>query len=106
MSESKSSKLWKAESKESSEVFWIRGKTKPEIKKKLRHYFGSEEFWDGKPIEELIGRVFKSYSSELIDCPGIFLDDSRGDVLVSLTDPSLDWFDNDTRTKKKKKKTV
>lgn len=94
MSESKSNKLWKAESEGCSTVFWIRGKTKPEIKKRLRRYFGSEEYWEKEPPNEnLVRMVFRAYSKNLVDCPGIFLDDTRGDVLPSLTDPSLDWFE-------------
>lgn len=112
MSESKSKaktgsvKLWKAISPDLPEVLWVRGKTRPEVKRHLRFFLRSKEYWEGEPQEILAREIFKSYSENLKDCPGIRIDDTRGDVLLSLTDPSKDWIDNGTGSKKKKKETV
>ena len=86
-------KLWKAVSEDSPEVFWIRGRTKAEVKKYLRWFFKSKSFWGEEPIQEkLVKEIFRSYTEKLIDCPGLRVDDSRGDVMYSLTDPSRDWI--------------
>ena len=106
-----STKIWKVTSTDSPEIFWVRGRTKAEVKKHLRHFFRSASYWEGEPQEDLARDVFKSYceSGSLIDCPGLRVDDSRGDVLYSLTDPSKDWIDNvdsSNRSKKKKEETI
>ena len=95
-----STKIWKAVSPDSPEVFWVRGRTRAEVKKHLRHFFRSDSYWEGESQEDLATDIFKSYSEsgELIDCPGLRVDDSRGDVLYSLTDPSKDWIDRDDNT--------
>lgn len=87
-----STKLWLARSGESPEVIWIRGRTRPEVKKYLRHFLRSEEYWEGNPNIDLATEIFKSYAPNLFDCPGLRVDDSRGDVMFSLTDPSRDWI--------------
>jgi hypothetical protein len=104
-----STRIWKATSTDSPEIFWVRGRTRAEVKKHLRHFFRSTSYWEGEPQEDLARDVFKSYceSGSLIDCPGLRIDDSRGDVMYSLTDPSRDWIDNDIgngNTKKKEEK--
>jgi hypothetical protein len=90
-----STKIWKVTSPDSPEIFWVRGRTRAEVKKHLRHFFRSDSYWEGEPQEDLVHDIFKSYceSGSLIDCPGFRVDDSRGDVLYSLTDPSKDWID-------------
>ena len=90
-----STKIWKATSPDSPEIFWVRGRTKAEVKKHLRHFFRSTSYWEGEPAEDLAREVFKSYSDNLLDCPGLRIDDSRGDVMYSLTDPSRDWIDRE-----------
>ena len=101
-------KLWRALSKDSPEVIWIRARTKPEVKKLLRGYLRSTEYWEGEPAEEVVKEIFDSYSADLKDCPGLRVDDTRGDVMISLTDPSADWiYDrNKERTKKKRENRV
>ena len=102
-----STKIWKVTSPDSPEIFWVRGRTRAEVKKHLRHFFRSDSYWEGEPQEDLAHDIFKSYceSGSLIDCPGFRVDDTRGDVLYSLTDPSKDWIDNvDSSDRSKKKK--
>ena len=105
-----STKIWKVTSPDSPEIFWVRGRTRAEVKKHLRHFFRSDSYWEGEPQEDLAHDIFKSYceSGSLIDCPGFRVDDSRGDVLYSLTDPSKDWIDRDVseRDKKKEEKVI
>lgn len=103
-----STKIWKAVSPDSPEVFWVRGRTRAEVKKHLRHFFRSDSYWEGEPQEDLATDIFKSYSEGLCDCPGLRIDDSRGDVLYSLTDPSKDWIDGveDSERDKKKKEEI
>ena len=100
-----STKIWKVTSPDSPEIFWVRGRTRAEVKKHLRHFFRSDSYWEGEPQEDLAHDIFKSYceSGSLIDCPGFRVDDSRGDVLYSLTDPSKDWIDRDASEGNKKK---
>ena len=90
-----STKIWKVTSPDSPEIFWVRGRTRAEVKKHLRHFFRSDSYWEGEPQEDLAHDIFKSYceNGSLIDCPGFRVDDTRGDVLYSLTDPSKDWID-------------
>lgn len=90
-----STKIWLARSTETPEVLWIRGRTKPEAKKHLRHFLRSREYWEGEPDTETATTIFKSYSPFLSDCPGIRVDDTRGDVLMSLSEPALDWIDRE-----------
>ena len=99
-----STKIWKASSPNSPEIFWVRGRTKAEVKKHLRHFFRSDSYWEGEPEEDLATDIFKSYSESLLDCPGFRVDDSRGDVLYSLTDPSEDWIDIENVQERDKKK--
>lgn len=100
-----STKIWKVTSPDSPEIFWVRGRTRAEVKKHLRHFFRSDSYWEGEPQEDLAHDIFKSYceSGSLVDCPGFRVDDSRGDVLYSLTDPSKDWIDRDVSERDKKK---
>ena len=101
-----STKIWKVTSPDSPEIFWVRGRTRAEVKKHLRHFFRSDSYWEGEPQEDLARDVFKSYceNGSLIDCPGLRVDDTRGDVLYSLTDPSKDWIDmGDVQERDKKK---
>jgi hypothetical protein len=100
-----STKIWKVCSSDSPEIFWVRGRTRAEVKKHLRHFFRSDSYWEGEPQEDLARDIFKSYceSGNLIDCPGLRVDDTRGDVLYSLTDPSKDWIDRDVSEGDKKK---
>ena len=98
-----STKLWKAVSHDSPEIFWVRGRTKAEVKKHLRHFFRSESYWEGEPDPILSTEIFKSYGSNLSDCPGRRVDDTRGDVLYSLTDASRDWIDRNASEGDKKK---
>ena len=99
-----STKVWLAKSKDSPEIFWVRGRTRAEVKKHLRHFLKSTEYWDGEPDPITITEIFKSYSENLKDCPGIRIDDSRGDVMYSLIDPSRDWIDREDAKKGDKKK--
>lgn len=97
-----STKIWKVTSPDSPEIFWVRGRTRAEVKKHLRHFFRSNSYWEGELQEDLARDIFKSYceNGNLIDCPGLRVDDTRGDVMYSLTDPSKDWIDRideDTR---------
>lgn len=71
--------------------FWVHARTKPEAKKILRFYLRSPEYWGGEPNLEFSTELFKSYVSYK-DIPGIQIDDTRGDIIVELTDPSLDWI--------------
>ena len=100
-----STKIWKVTSPDSPEIFWVRGRTRAEVKKHLRHFFRSDSYWEGEPQEDLAHDIFKSYceNGSLIDCPGFRVDDTRGDVLYSLTDPSKDWIDRDASEGDKKK---
>ena len=100
-----STKIWKVCSSDSPEIFWVRGRTRAEVKKHLRHFFRSDSYWEGEPQEDLARDIFKSYceNGSLIDCPGFRVDDTRGDVLYSLTDPSKDWIDRDASDRDKKK---
>ena len=100
-----STKIWKVTSPDSPEIFWVRGRTRAEVKKHLRHFFRSDSYWEGEPQEDLARDVFKSYCEEgsLIDCPGLRVDDTRGDILYSLTDPAQDWIDRDVQERDKKK---
>ena len=91
MADKVSPKLWRARSKDNPEEFWIRGRTKPEVKKILRKFLKSPEYWEGEPDLEIATEIFKSYCSDICDCPGIRVDDSRGDVLLSLVNSSNDW---------------
>jgi hypothetical protein len=103
-----STKIWKVTSPDFPEIFWVRGRTRAEVKKHLRHFFRSDSYWEGEPQEDLATDIFKSYceNGDLIDCPGIRVDDSRGDVMYSLTDPSRDWIDIvDVDSSKRSKKT-
>jgi len=86
-----SSKLWEVRSNKSEDVFWVHARTKPEAKKILRFYLRSPEYWGGEPNLEFSTELFKSYVSYK-DIPGIQIDDTRGDVIIELTDPSLDWI--------------
>lgn len=88
-----STKIWKVTSPDSPEIFWVRGRTRAEVKKHLRHFFRSDSYWEGELQEDLARDIFKSYSEGLCDCPGLRVDDTRGDVMYSLTDPSKDWID-------------
>ena len=101
-----STKIWKATSTDSLEIFWVRGRTRAEVKKHLRHFFRSDSYWEGEIQEDLAHDIFKSYceGGNLIDCPGLRVDDSRGDVLYSLTDPSKDWIDTENVQERDKKK--
>ena len=103
-----STKIWKVTSPDSPEVFWVRGRTRAEVKKHLRHFFRSDSYWEGESQEDLAHDIFKSYceSGNLIDCPGFRVDDSRGDVLYSLTDPSKDWIDDKIGNTKKKEEKI
>ena len=96
-----STKIWKVTSPESAEIFWVRGRTRAEVKKHLRHFFRSSDYWEGEPQEDLAHDIFKSYSENLTDCPGLRIDDTRGDVLYSLTDPSRDLIDDVPKRSKK-----
>jgi len=86
-----SSKLWEVKSDSIEDIFWVHARTKPEAKKILRYYFRSKEYWGGEPNLELATTFFKSYTSYK-DIPGLQVDDTRGDVIVELTDPSQDWI--------------
>ena len=98
-----STKIWKVISPDSPEIFWVRGRTRAEVKKHLRHFFRSDSYWEGESQEDLATDIFKSYSEGLCDCPGLRVDDSRGDVLYSLTDPSKDWIDRDDNIRERSK---
>lgn len=109
-SRSKSStKLWRVRSTEYAEIFWVRARTKPECKKILRKFLRSREYWEGDPQEEFVPEIFKAYT-DYKDCPGLRVDETRGDVMYNLVDPSRDWIDksseenNDTGKGSKKEK--
>lgn len=95
-------KLWRAKSETLPEIIWIKARTKPECKKKLRAYLRSREYWEGEPDLSGASEIFKAYT-DLRDCPGLSLDETRGDVLVSLVDPGRDFIlPDDVRNKKEK----
>ena len=84
-------KLWRVRSKVFEEIFWIKGRTKPEAKKILRKYLHSSEYWGGEPQPDCVSEIFKAYD-DYKDCPGIKVDDSRGDLMVSLVNPAKDFI--------------
>ena len=99
-----STKILSTSSTEKPEILLIRWRTKPEVKKHLRHFLRSREYWEGEPDTETATTIFKSYSPFLSDCPGIRVDDTRGDVLMSLSEPALDWIDRDGDNKSSEEK--
>lgn len=89
-----SSKLWEARSKDCEDVFWIRAKTIPLAKKILREYLKSSAYWErediGKDLLALSTKLFKSFQYK--ELPGIFVDDTRGDLITNLTEPGDDYI--------------
>lgn len=84
-------KLWRIRSKDFEEVFWIRAKTKPEAKKILRKYLHSTDYWGNEAQTEYASEIFKSYD-DIMDCPGIKVDETRGDLMTSLVNSATDFI--------------
>ena len=92
-----SSKLWEVSSSACEDKFWVRAKTKPEAKKILKEFLKSPSYWQNYEIDyEFAMKLYKVYT-DYIEVPGVWLDDTRGDVILDLTNPGNDFILNDEK---------
>lgn len=101
MTKNQSSKLWEVSSPSLSEKFFIRGKTQSEARKVFKEFLKSSSYWEQEKVDYMFAmNIFKNYTNYR-EIPGMWLDDTRGDVILELTNPGSDFIWNEKPLKNK-----